>query len=455
MENLQKLMPQLQELLQQWYELTLHNQEYAICLAVSVWLITAILYSIRIGFLKRDTAKIVKAKHEVQAQLDAANAQLQTLQQEVTQATEKMQAAEQTAQTESQRAADLEQRLQKSNQQLADSVANLVDCFELNQHQLPKANADNLLTEYEAIVARVAERFQNEQQAKTQLQLNYHAETAKLAEKEMLISSLQNRLDTQTQQLAKLELSIEKYESAQRQLETDKQYLAAEMQKRQAELARHESALEAEKQRMPAPEAPKVDLSTEQAITRSAPAPEQQKVEAAQATTIEPKVPEIKVSQPEPVVERTADNKAQPSKKVEKSDEGKKKGFFGRAMDKISQMDQKLGTQATVAPEPELVEAEPPREEASRPEPTPKPSLEAEDDKTPVAEKLASAAEDMSAKFSGLFGSRKNKSKADKLKVDNEAVPAAQPLAQEKKSEAKKANKLSGLFSKLKKRFDS
>jgi DNA repair exonuclease SbcCD ATPase subunit len=218
METVQKLVPYFQELLQQWYELTLHNQEYAICLAVSVWLITAIFYSIRIGFLKRSNAKLLKDKTATQTSLDETKKELQTLQQQYTEANERMEQAVEKSAAES-------QRLQASNKQLANSLSSMVDCFELNQHNLPTAESENLLTEYEAVVARALERFQTEQQAKTQLQLSFHAETAKLAEKEMLVSSLQNRLDTQTQQLAKLELAIEHYEDAQRQLEADKQQL--------------------------------------------------------------------------------------------------------------------------------------------------------------------------------------------------------------------------------------
>ncbi len=50
---MQTTMPFLNNLLAEWYQLTLDNALYAISLAVSVWLLTAIFYSLRIGFLNR------------------------------------------------------------------------------------------------------------------------------------------------------------------------------------------------------------------------------------------------------------------------------------------------------------------------------------------------------------------------------------------------------------------
>ncbi|MCQ8102708.1 hypothetical protein NP590_01215, partial [Methylomonas sp. SURF-2] len=235
METVQKLVPFFEELLQHWYQLTLHNREYAISLALSVWLLTAIFYSIRIGFLKRNIIQANQAKKQTQEGLEQANQQIEALRQQLAEAEEAKLAAEQTAQAESQRALGFESRLNGSKRLVADSLVNLVDCFELNLHNLPAADAENLLPEFEAVIARVAERFRGEQQAKTQLQLNLHAESAKLAEKDMLIASLENRLDTQTQQLVKLELAVEQYETAQKQLERDRQQQAIQLQQRQAE----------------------------------------------------------------------------------------------------------------------------------------------------------------------------------------------------------------------------
>lgn len=417
MEYLQKLVPFFQELLKQWYDLTLHNQEYAISLAVSVWLVTAIFYSIRIGFLKRHATQLAVGKHTLQTQLDETNSQLQTLQQQLAEAAQQVQAAEQATQAETERADGILQNLNNSNQQLASSLANLVTSFELNQPNLPVADSANLLTEYNAILGRVVERFQNEQQAKTQLQLSMHAETAKLAEKDVLIDSLQSRLDNQTQQLAKLELANEEYQTALRQLEIDKQNLNAALQQRQSESVR---VVEVEKSvpQVTAPASPVVESPRVEPVVAVSVAPV---VETAVPAVASPVAKAVEI--PEPVVEvkpapvvqtapATAKAETKPAipakPKPEKADSGKLKGIFGRAMEKISKMDEKLGFESN-----------------------PKPSLmdEAEDNVSEVLEKTEQAIETVAA----------NVSKAvEEVVVETKAEPA------------KKDNKLSGMFGKLK-----
>lgn len=443
METAQKLMPYFQELLQQWYQLTLHNQEYAIFLAVAVFLITAFFYSIRIGFLKSGAAKMLKAKQEIQASLDEAKQQLEALQQQLTEATEQKLAAEQSAQAESHRATAIELRLSKSNQQLATSLVNLVDCFELNLHNLPAADAENLLPEFDAVIARVADRFQTEQQAKTQLQLTMHAESAKLAEKEMLISSLESRLDAQTQQLAKLELAVEKYEAAQKQLEQDKLLLAQQQQQRNAEMQRQHSHESLAAPVTPAP-----------VQTTVAQAPEPVKAEAIEKLAeTQPAIPDAKpgpapvTPQPQPVVSQPA--KAAAEKKT-KPAAAAKTGLFGRIMEKVAKMDQKLGSPGTVnlTPEPGNV-TEPPLEKpyAAEQSETVEPAVRAENSKRDSG---------VNDKLSGLFGGfKKSAAKPANAEVAPETAvhvaeevqpEAAPPTAKDKKA----ATQLTGLFGKFK-----
>lgn len=441
METLQKFVPYFQELLQQWYELTLHNQEYAICLAVSVFLITAFFYSIRIGFLKRSSAQIQKAKNETQASLDESQQQLQTLQQQYNEANQRMQQAIEKAELES-------QRLQASNKQLANSLSGMVDCFELNQHNLPKADADNLLTEYDAVLSKVFERFQAEQQAKTKLQLSFHAESAKLAEKEMMVTSLQNRLDTQTQQLAKLELAIEHYEDAQRQLQADKEQLAKETQKHQEAVAR---ALELEKQNLTA-----THTQAQKVIFENKP-------ELVKQPDIGEKVVEIKQPEAELVKSdlkpQTLDSKTsatgakpQTEQKSQTQDTKSTKGVFGRALEKIAKMDEKLGSSSNVIPKSEPADADV-RGEVSTP------MAESQPAESAITEnKKPQQSQGVGEKLSGLFGGFK-KSSGKQLKPEKKEIKSASRDADDQKEvvakesiteSAKTGSKLSGLFGKLK-----
>lgn len=436
MEALQKLVPYYQELLQNWYQLTLDNREYAICLAVSVWLITAVFYSIRIGFLKRSNAKLLKDKTATQTSLDETKEELQTLQQQYTEANERMEQAVEKAETES-------QHLQASNNQLANSLATMVDCFELNQHNLPAAESENLLTEYEAVVARVLERFQTEQQAKTQLQLTFHAETAKLAEKEMLVSSLQNRLDTQTQQLAKLELAIEHYEDAQRQLEADKQQLAKDMQTRQDEVAQ---ALALEKQNLAAihsqAQAVLVDNYAEP-VTNPDISKKAVEINQPEPVKTEPKSPAPISPVSETSTKQPTETKSQPD------DSGNKmKGLFGKAMDKIAKMDEKMGSSGKVdakSDQSEVAAAQSVAEPVTKVE-----SVElAEADKTKPSE-----SQGLTEKFSGLFSGFKKSADKQSKPLKKETVSVTLDDSELKAGAVEKTDKvtskLSGLFGKLK-----
>ena len=414
MENLQTLEPFFQKLMEEWYQLTLHNQEYAICLAISVWLLTAVFYSIRIGFLKKRNSQLISAYQTAQTKLTETETQSQALQQQLTEAGEKLQQSEQQTEAEIQRAAGIEQRLNRSNQQLASSLSNLVGCFELNLDNLPNAEADNLLTEYATVITRVADRFQNEQQAKTQLQLTMHAEAAKMAEKEAMVESLQSRLDNQTQQLAKLETAIEKYAAAERQMELDQQQFALERQQRQAEatrLAELEKQISAQAQAKPKETlvekvAPVVPVST----IAAKPLESVEKV-------VEKSIPEpIKTVTPAPT-ESVVGVKAKPELKVKATESTKGKGFFGRAMEKFSKFDEKLGMQPDINLVAEQLESLPVEEVKAA-------VLDiVETAKAEVEQKSAGG---INQKISGLFGGMKKAS----AKIQPEPVAAVETIVE-------------------------
>ncbi|MGR8930257.1 MAG: hypothetical protein ACU836_06410 [Gammaproteobacteria bacterium] len=366
MDTLQKLMPILQDQALQWHQFTLERPDYAAAVAISVWLLMAIFYSIRIGFLKKDIAKLDKTIVDTQTALDSAQSHGKTLQQQIAEINGQLQQASETAKSEARRANDTEQRLLVCQQQLADSLVNLVDAFELNLHSLPAPNAENLLSEYQGVVARAVERFKNEQASKTQLQLSYHAESAKLAEKEMLISSLQHRFDTQTQQLAQLELAIEQYEAAQRQLQADKEQLLSQAVARQqseavrlADLERQQSetsqaALAKEKAQaaqIAALEKQKVQGSEPKPVAHGMPSlaslESLNKAEEQRAPVVELKSEQVKAHGSS--VERAAVSKAAEPENTSPKVPSKFTGFFGKAMDKISKMDEKLGVKPNTA----------------------------------------------------------------------------------------------------------
>ncbi|WP_367155490.1 hypothetical protein [Methylomonas sp. HYX-M1] len=335
METWQKLVPVGQDLWQQWYQLTLHNREYAVALVVCAVLVTAIFYSIRIGFLKSAYRKLEQARAAAQAELEEAGTHVAALQQQIAQLDGELQQAKLDAQAQASQAASNAESLSRRNKQLAESAASLTECFELSVEKLPAADAAHLPEAYAAILNRAAERFRNELQAKAQLQLSLHAEATKTAEKEMLANGLQDRLNIQTQQLAKLELELEQLQHARQQWEADKQRLTTEIQglKAQAALAQASASVPA------APPAPTIAVGAELepvAVNTLADLDD---------GTVKQESATADWAAGEEVVSPKAPMDAEPVNVMEsrKEDDGPRKGLFARAMSSFSKIDGRLG----------------------------------------------------------------------------------------------------------------
>ncbi|WP_020157784.1 coiled-coil domain-containing protein [Methylobacter marinus] len=225
---MQAYLPIIQDLLTQWYQLTLDNAVYAAALAVSVWLLTALFYRIRIGLINRKNRARAK---EAQDNIDAAQQQTQKLQEELTANTARMEESEIAANKATQRALDLERRITERNMQLTDSLQALTVSFNLDRQALAAGDdldGEGLWRQYSAALAQLTERLRTELQTKTDLRQACQAEAAKLAEKETLLEALQARLNAQSQQLVQLE---EHNTLLQQQI-------ADSAQKQQADLAR-------------------------------------------------------------------------------------------------------------------------------------------------------------------------------------------------------------------------
>ncbi|MEF3075371.1 hypothetical protein V2P20_10060 [Methylobacter sp. Wu1] len=204
MQAMQAYLPIIQDLLFQWYQFTLDNAVYAAALAASVWLLTALFYSIRIAFINRRSR--AKAK-EAQNSIDATQQQAQKLQEELSANTARMEESENVANKATQRALDLEKRITEHNVKLADGLRTLTISFNLDRPTSAnegELEIEGLWQQYSAVIAQLTERLRAEQQTKTELQQAYQTETAKLAEKETLLETLQAQVDAQTQQLTGL-----------------------------------------------------------------------------------------------------------------------------------------------------------------------------------------------------------------------------------------------------------
>ena len=223
---MQTYLPLIQTMLSEWYLVTLNNPLYAGALVASAWLFTAILYSIRIGGIKR--ANTASEKNSIES-LNELQKRLQDTQEELTAADLQMEKAASTAQEETQRALTLEQLIYQRNKQIADMIQLLATNFDLGERPLlatDDVKADQLWQQHTKVITLLIERLRTEQQAKKELQQTCQAETAKLAEKEVLLDALQSTLDTHGTQLSKLERALEEQKTILQQQDNVQQVLS-------------------------------------------------------------------------------------------------------------------------------------------------------------------------------------------------------------------------------------
>jgi len=233
-------LPIIKMMLSDWIALTLANLYYAGALTFVVFLITAILYSIRIASLKKKNVASEKARIESEASLNAAlniaQQQLQAIQEELIVNIEQMKKDHQLAQKEAERAIRFEEQLSQRNKQIADVIQTLATSFDLGERPLPvmgDIKAEGLWQQHDRVITLLTTRLFNEQQAKTQLQQSYQLETAKCAEKETQLMVLQATLTTQSNEVSRLEKTLEERTSQLNQQQLEAQRVLAEALEKQ------------------------------------------------------------------------------------------------------------------------------------------------------------------------------------------------------------------------------
>jgi len=206
---MESYLPLIKSTLSDWYLFTLDNALYATVLAVAVWLLSAILYNIKIAGLKR--AKIA-AEKTANESLNVMQQQLQQSQEHLVATVEEKEQAQSAIDKETQRALALEQLIYQRNQQVANTIQTLASSFDLGERPLlasEDVKAEPLWQQHDKVITQLIERLRTESKAKIELQQACQLETAKLAEKETLLKLLQATLDTHTHQLSNLEQALQ------------------------------------------------------------------------------------------------------------------------------------------------------------------------------------------------------------------------------------------------------
>ena len=438
----------IQSILSDWLLITLNNPVYAIAIAIAVFLLTAIIYSIRIASLNEQIAVSEKARLEMENQLNTAQQQRQHMQEELIATTGQMEQAKQLAQKEAERAGGLEEQLSQRNQRVAGIIQNLATSFDLGERPLPvmgDIKAEGLWQQHDRVVNLLSTRLQSEQQAKTELQHAYQAETAKRAEKEALLETMQATLASQTIQLSKLEQALEEQKSQlQEQQEKAQQVLSQTLEKHLAELARiteleqqtldlvnTRQQLTQLEEKLTAKEALITQLEKDKSVEpdKTPPQPAPLKQEQIETIIELPKAEETVLPAPSGVEEQVVSSVKEQTGGVA----GKLKGLFGKTK------------QEPITAEPEAVEIRQ-VEEPINLEPV-------EPEEHPVAQ-VKEQTGGVAVKLKGMFGKTKQEPisaepEAVETRSDAEAIQAApveeeQPAVSPEKSQLGKLKNLFG-----------
>jgi peptidoglycan hydrolase CwlO-like protein len=231
-------LPIIQTTLDEWLQLTLAQPLYAAALVISIWLLTSILYSIKMAGLKKKNLVSEQARTTAETTLNTAQQQLQQTQNDTLALTEQLAQQQKTTTAEQQRAQTAEQQLTKRNQDIAATIQSLASSFDIGERPLPvpeNPKADDLWQQHDKVIKQLIERLRTEQLAKTELETFYQAEKTKLAATEAQLVSLQTNLDSQTSLVLALQTQTTSLQQQQNDTQRD---LTDALKKHQADLTR-------------------------------------------------------------------------------------------------------------------------------------------------------------------------------------------------------------------------
>ncbi|QWF71889.1 hypothetical protein KEF85_05370 [Methylomonas paludis] len=470
----EEYLPLIQAQWLQFYQFTLENPLYAGALALSVWLVTAILYGFRIGSLNRRNRKSLQVITTTQTELTEVQAQVQQLQ-------EAQALLNQQLEQESLRAGGLQTRIAELSTLLSENILELAAQPALGQQGLtvnPALTLEQLWQRFSIAVKQLSESLIAEKDAYRELKQTLQTETAKLAEQELQLQAAQLRVDNQKQQINKLEEVLAEHDQILvQQQDSAQQRIAAIEAKYQTNLLRlaelEQQALEWRKQpaapitpavatapvvpevTQPATAEPTISAVIDEPVVQPAPPVPQQTSPVKPLEVITPAAS---------VMEQAIVQAAEPSPAAEAPAPaaGKFKSLFANARQKIDLLDQKLGSRSSQ--NQEINQAAAHYDAIRQPEPPAPPVVETpaapvvEPEPAPVqaaapSSKASAAAKPEASKFGAIFSNARQKiSKLDSLlgppadaaapaepeaqaapETVIEAAPAAQPVAAEAK----------------------
>jgi peptidoglycan hydrolase CwlO-like protein len=202
---MQEYLLYLQEVWSAWYPLTLQHPDYAATLAIATWLLTAMFYSLRVGFLKSKIKRGLNALAQSEQAKAAAEQQIGELQAQAQEHAVQLQQAQEVADAQTQISEQLQHRLDSLAQMLREQLQRL-------NTWAPAENGDDscegVWQRMQQAVAQLHSDLQTKQQEHAALQTDHEQMQGQLGAKDQELQTLQGRLDSQSLQLSKLEVSL-------------------------------------------------------------------------------------------------------------------------------------------------------------------------------------------------------------------------------------------------------
>ncbi|MBT3811457.1 MAG: hypothetical protein HON51_00510 [Gammaproteobacteria bacterium] len=187
-------LPEIKQLLANWYLLAVDNAVFVSALVLSVWVLVAILYNFKMLFLKRDLRKAQQQHLKMQDKLSAAE-------QQVHQDEEKIAADAEQMLKDKQFIEEIQEKLLERNQRVVESIKAIAKKFDLNEQLVDSDKAlqnEFVWQQQDNVIHQLIDRLSAAQQ-----------ENSQASEKDSIISNLQSLLDMQIKQFVQLEQAIE------------------------------------------------------------------------------------------------------------------------------------------------------------------------------------------------------------------------------------------------------
>lgn len=197
----------LSAMIDTWLQFTLDNPLYVVALAATVFIITALLYSLRTGSLKKQLKLSEAARLANEKSLSNNKQQLQDAQQQLAVATAQVEDLQKSLSTEKQRAVELAQHISERNDKITTTVEKLTTHLDTGERPAISADfkAEELWQQHDKIVEQLIGNLKTVQLAKTELEDTLHQEKSKASDIETRLNSLQSQLDNQTQLITSLQ----------------------------------------------------------------------------------------------------------------------------------------------------------------------------------------------------------------------------------------------------------